>query len=126
MNDVITKGPYRGLRFAKRQIQCSRGNSRMRCGKCGGMDFEVHVRPVTTIEAKSATGKPVTIIGVQTCLAQVAELICLGCLKVRKLDNKGIIQALGKVEPTRLVDPDYVAPEPTDVRAEQVRKANGS
>ncbi len=114
MNDVVTKGPYRGLRFAKRQIKCSRGNSRMRCGKCGLMDFEVHVRPA-----------PATIIGQQTS-AQIAELICLGCLKPYKIDNKGLLQATGKVEPTSLVDPDYVAPAPTDVRAEQVRKANGS
>ncbi len=113
MNNVVTKGPYRGLRFAKRQIQCSRGNSRMRCYKCGGMDFEIHVRPA-----------PTTLVG-QLTTARVAELICLGCLKVRKIDDKGVIQALGKVEPTSVVDPDYVAPDPTDVRAEQVRKANG-
>ena len=114
MNDIVTKGPYRGLRFAKRQIQCSRGNSRMRCGKCGLMDFEVHVRPA-----------PTTIIGQQTS-AQIAEIICLGCLKPYRLDATGALEATGKVEPTSLVDPDYVAPDPTDVRAEQVRKANGS
>ncbi len=114
MNDVVTRGPYRGLRFPKRQIQCSRGNSRMRCGKCGLMDFEVHVRPA-----------PATIIGAQTT-AQVAELVCLGCLKAYRLDARGGLEATGKVEPTSLVDPDYVAPDPTDVRAEQVRKDNGA
>ena len=112
--DMVTKGPFRGCRFAKRQIMPSPGNSRMRCGKCGLMEFEAHVRPVKT-----------AIIGAQT-EAQVAELICLGCLKPYKIDNKGLLQATGKVEPTSLLDPDYVAPDPTDVRAEQVRKANGS
>ena len=60
---LITKGRYRGMRFAKRQIQCSPGNSRMCCGKCGFMEFEPHVRPA-----------PVALIGQQTS-AQIAELI---------------------------------------------------
>ncbi len=112
MGNLVTKGRYRGLRFAKREIQPSRGNSRMRC-KCGGMDFEAHVRPA-----------PTTVIGQQTS-AQIAELICLGCLKPYKFDDKGTLEATGKVEPTSLFD-DYVAPTPSDIRAEQVRKANGS
>jgi hypothetical protein len=114
---IVTKGRYRGYRFPKRQIQCSPGNSRMRCGKCGGFDFELHVRPIT---AQSQL-----VISQQT-MAQVAELICLGCLKVRVVDDQGVIQASGRVEPTKALDPDYVAPDPTDVRAEQVRKDNES
>ena len=109
---LVTKGRYRGLRFAKREIQCSPGNSRMRCGKCGLMEFEAHVRPA-----------PTTILGQQTS-AQIAELICLGCLKPYKFDDEGTLESTGKVEPTSLLD-DYVAPVPSDVRAEQVRKDNG-
>ncbi len=109
---LVTKGRHRGLRFAKRQIQCSPGNSRMRCGKCGCMDFEAHVRPA-----------PTAIVGQQTS-AQIAELICLGCLKVYRLDAHGVLEATGKVDPTSLVD-DYVAPTPSDIRAEQLRKVNG-
>ena len=90
MNDIVTKGPFRGLRFAKRQIQCSRDNFRMRCGKCGGMNFEVRVRAA-----------PTTLVGQQTT-ARVAGLVCLGCRKVRAVDDKGAIQASGKVEPTSL------------------------
>lgn len=110
---VVTKGRYRGMRFAKRQIHCSPGNSRMRCGKCGCMDFEPHVRPA-----------PATVIGQQTS-AQIAELICLGCLKPYRVDANGCLEATGKVEPTSLLD-DYVAPEPSDIRAQEVRKVNDS
>ncbi len=120
MGSVVTKGPYRGLRFPKRQIQCSRGNSRMRCGGCGGMDFEIHVRPQPSIK------KQTLVIGPQKMPWQVAELICLGCLKVRHLDDKGLIQAAGRYDPTNTLDPDYVAPDPTDIRAKQVRKDNES
>ncbi len=111
---MVTKGPFRGLRFARRQITPNAGCSRMRCGKCGFFDFEAHVRP-----------DPTALIGSQT-MAQIAVLVCLGCTKVYKFDQKGTLQATGKVEPTNLVDPDYIAPDPTDVRAEEVRKANGS
>ena len=110
---VVTKGRYRGMRFAKRQIHCSPGNSRMRCGKCGGMDFEPHVRPV-----------PVAIIKAQTS-AQIAELVCLGCLKVYRVDNHGVLESTGKVEPTNPLD-DYEAPAPSDIRAQEVRKINGA
>jgi hypothetical protein len=86
----------------------------MRCGKCGGFDFEVHVRPETVSKL---------IVDPQTT-ARVAELICLGCMKVRVVDDKGVIQAPGRVEPTKSLDPDYVAPDPTDIRAKQVREGN--
>jgi len=110
---VVTKGRYRGMRFAKRQIHCSPGNSRMRCGKCGGMDFEPHVRPA-----------PVAIVGAQTS-AQIAELVCLGCTKPYRVDMHGCLEATGKVEPTSILD-DYVAPVPSDIRAQEVRKFNDS
>lgn len=113
MGNIVDKGRYRGLRFAKRQIMCRPGNDRMRCGQCAGMDFEAHVRPA-----------PVAIVGAQTP-ARIAELICLGCLKVFRIDDRGVLAATGKTEPTSLID-DYVAPTPSDVRAEQLRKSNAA
>lgn len=104
---VIDKGPYRGTRFAKRQIACSSDNLRLRCGKCSGMDFEIHVQP-------SKSGQ----------VARVKDVICLGCLKIRKVGDNGIIDSLGKVDIPKLTD-DYVAPPASDIRAEEVRKYNG-
>lgn len=109
--NIVTRGRYRGVRFPKRQIKPRRDNSRMRCGKCSMMDFEVHVRPAKT-----------TIIGAETS-AQIAEIICLGCLKSYKFDDQGGLLATGKVDVTSNLDLEHVAPDRTDIEAAQlVRK----
>ncbi len=113
--NIVTRGRYRGVRFPKRQIKPGRGNSRMRCGKCGFFDFEVHVRAA-----------PTTIIGVPTT-AQAAEIVCLGCLKGYKFDSRGNLLATGKVEPENILDQEHVAPDRTDIGATQlVRKQDES
>lgn len=98
---IIDKTPNRALRFAKRQIMCRRGNARMRCGTCGGMDFEIHVKPAPDGSAK------------------IDDLVCLGCLKHRRVMPDSRLENTGTLAPT---DPDYAAPAPSDIRAGQIRK----
>jgi hypothetical protein len=100
---MIVDKTYKGLRFAKRQIVCRRGNARMRCGTCGGMDFEIHVMPN------------------QDGSAKVDELVCLGCLKHRRVMPDSRLENTGTL---KLTDPDYATPTPTDIRAREIRKAN--
>ena len=119
MGNVITRGPYKGLRFPKRQIQAKRGNDRMRCGKCGGMDFEVHVKIIPPKEGLNL------LTPNQAMQCRVADIVCLGCLKHREVDDRGVVQAAGRKDKPNLLD-DYIAPTPTDIRAREVRKENES
>ena len=90
LNDIVEKGPYRGLRFPKKQVTPKLDEVRLRCGKCGGMDFEAHVKPV----------------GVQ---GRITALVCLGCLTHRNLDSNGFIEGDGTTE-VRPISDDYVKP----------------
>ncbi len=100
---ILDVGPYKGTRWAKRSISPRFQNMRLRCGKCGGMDFEVHVAP-------------------HDDRAAVDELICLGCLTARNV-VAGVVEAAGKTTKADIKD-DYIAPKPSDLRALDVRKAN--
>lgn len=101
---IVTRTGTRALRFTKRQIHPRIGNERLRCGGCGGMDFEVHVTP--DLAGKSA---------------RASELVCLGCLKVYRLDDMGRLAGSNTVK-----EPDYESQVPNDVRARAVRIANES
>ena len=101
-NGIVERGPYRGTRFPKRQVNPSAGQQRLRCGKCGGMDFEVHVRPVVSV-------------------GQVAALVCLGCLKIREVDTSAFIEGSGLT--TVNARDDYVKPPPSS--GDSRRMANG-
>jgi hypothetical protein len=91
MSGIVERGPYRGTRFPKRQINPSVGQQRLRCGHCGGMDFEVHVRPVLSA-------------------CRVTALVCLGCLKPRSVDQHGFIEGSGVT--TVNARDDFIKPPP--------------
>ena len=107
MGDMIMKGPHRGLRIPRKQVFPRADQLRMRCGKCSGMEFEVHILP----DVKTGTG-------------QAKELVCLECLDFYHLDDRAIIQADGKID-ARSPLSDHVAPIPSTITAE-ARKRNGS
>lgn len=99
---IITKPQTRAERFACRTIMPRFGNERMRCGKCGGMDFEAHVTP-----------------NVMGTIARVSELVCLGCLKAYKLDGAARLAGSNTVK-----EPDFESQAPNDIRARAVRESN--
>ena len=99
---IIDKSKHQAERFPKRTIVPEPAHFRMRCGVCATMDFEVHT---------SDKG-------------QIVGVICLGCLKVRRVDPNGFIQSDGKVTITKPGD-DYVTQLPNTIRAQHMRKANG-
>lgn len=97
---IVEKGPYKGLRFAKRTIVPRDGNARMRCGTCGGMDFEVHVAPEPNGSAR------------------VDDLVCLGCTKHRRITSTGHLENTGTLGMT---DESYISPLPTEIRAQEIK-----
>ncbi len=90
MTNIVDRGSYRGIHFPKKQSVPEWGQLRMRCGKCAGMDFEIHIKPV----------------GSQ---GRLTTLVCLGCLKHFKIDTNGFLEGDGTQEVTMPTD-DYVKP----------------
>lgn len=70
-------------KLARKIVIPSQGQFPLRCG-CGGMQFQVHVRPVIVDGYTSAT---------------VRGVVCIQCLRVWEFDDEGLMLKGGKVEP---------------------------
>ncbi len=72
--DIIQNGVYKGCHIARRMVNPSAGDAKLRCGNCGAMEFEIHVKP--TLD-----------------MARISACVCRGCGLIRNFDNNGLIES---------------------------------
>ena len=76
--DVVTKGPFAGMTFPKKQVVPSDGEVKLQCGNCKHFDFEIHVKPVLGI-------------------AMMKSAICRECLRIYNVSETGALEGSGTV-----------------------------